>query len=119
VSQESRLGDILRRYWDSLPERVKKLAAEEQELYLAYLALDESLRPHAVPSAIREQTEGGQARRVLTLMVSGSLAQMALKSRIPEFRERLRRELGVEVEVEVYLRPDDEVKRVRKRLTGE
>jgi len=26
---------------------------------------------------------------------------MALKSRIPEFRERLRRELGVEVEVEV------------------
>jgi len=120
MTEESRLGDILRRYWDSLPKRVKQLADEEQELHLAFLALDESLRPYATPSVIREEVDAGQSRRILVLMVSSSVARMALKSSARELRARLERDYGVEVdEVEVHLRPEEEVKRIRKRLMGE
>lgn len=119
MGEESRLGDILRRYWDSLPPRVKKLAAEEQELYVAFLALAESLRPYAVPAVIREELRAGRTRRILVLLASSGVAQMALKSSLGQFQERLSKEFGVKVdEIEVHLRPDEEVRRIRKRLTG-
>jgi len=120
VGGETPLGEILKRYWDSLPERVKKLAAEEQELYLAFLALDESLRPYAVPTHIREEDEGDGPRRILVILAASSVVRMALRSNARELRERLGKELSIRVdEIEVYLRPAEEVARIRKRLTGE
>jgi adenylate kinase family enzyme len=110
MAKDTSLGDLLRAYWQTLPQEKKDQADRKRLLLEAFTLVDDSLQPFTAPAALLE--EGG--RDILVLFASNTIALRALRQRAKHLREEIEAVLGLRVdEVRVALRPQGQVDHMR------
>jgi adenylate kinase family enzyme len=114
MPKESSLGDLLRSYWDSLPEEKKRKAERKRQLLAAFSLVDDTLQPFSAPAALMQEEE----KEILVLYAANTTALKALKQRARELPREIEELLGLHVdEVRVILRPQSQIDAMR-RMTG-
>ncbi len=121
--KESNLSDILKEYWDKLPERVKEVANEARILRWIDQELGEELRAHCVPAYISEEPakkdKDPDGRTLLIFYADSGTARMAVKVFAGELINKLAKVHSVKIdEVKVFIRASRVIKRTRLALTG-
>ena len=112
MEKESTLGDLLRAYWDSLPEEKRAIADRKKLLLEAFTIVDEELQPFSAPAALLEEN----GREVLVLFASNTVALRALRQRARSLREEVEAVLGLHVdEVRVALRAKSQIDHMRAK----
>ncbi|OGK11203.1 MAG: hypothetical protein A2Y63_01400 [Candidatus Riflebacteria bacterium RBG_13_59_9] len=112
MSGESSLGDVLRAYWDSLPENKKRKLNRTRHLLAAFSLIDDRLQGFSAPAALLEEN----GREILVLFASNSTALKALRHRARDLPTQIEEVLGLHVdEVRVAFRPQSQVNGMRDR----
>jgi hypothetical protein len=111
MPKESSLGDVLRSYWDSLPEGKKRKAKRKRQLLAAFSLVDDTLQPFSAPAALMQE----EGKEILVLYAANSTALKALKQRARELPREIEELLGLHVdEVRVMLRPQSQIDAMRR-----
>lgn len=111
MPKDSSLGDLLRSYWDSLPEGKKRKADRKRQLLAAFSLVDDSLQALSAPAALLQE----EGREILLLYAANTTALKALKQRARELPGEIEEVLGLHVdEVRVKLRPKSQIDAMRR-----
>ncbi len=115
MAQGSKLGDILKAYWESLPEKARTKGERRRLLLDAFALVDDELQGFSAPAALLK--EGG--REILVLYAGNTTAAEALRVRARDLPEEIAQALGIQIdEVRVRLRPQSTIDRMRKPKRG-
>ena len=111
MAKDSSLGDLLRSYWDSLPEDKKRKADRKRQLLAAFSLVDDSLQALSAPAALLQE----EGKEILVLYAANTTALKALKQRARELPGEIEEVLGLRVdEVRVMLRPKSQIDAMRR-----
>jgi len=111
MPKNSSLGDLLRSYWDSLPEGKKRKADRKRQLLAAFSLVDDSLQSLSAPAALLQE----EGKEILVLYAANTTALTALKQRAREMPQEIEDVLGLRVdEVRVKLRPKSQIDAMRR-----
>ena len=114
MPKDSSLGDLLRSYWNSLPEGKKRKADRKRQLLAAFSLVDDNLQALSAPAALLQE----EGREILLLYAANTTALKALKQRARELPGEIEEVLGLRVdEVRVKLRPKSQIDAMR-RMAG-
>lgn len=114
MPKDSSLGDLLRSYWNSLPEGKKRKADRKRQLLAAFSLVDDSLQALSAPAALLQE----EGKEILVLYAANTTALKALKQRARELPQEIEEVLGLRVdEVRVKLRPKSQIDAMR-RMAG-
>jgi|GEM_PF-2288769 len=111
MPKDSSLGDLLRSYWDSLPEGKKRKADRKRQLLAAFSLVDDSLQALSAPAALLQE----EGKEILVLYAANTTALKALKQRARELPGEIEEVLGLRVDdVRVMLRPKSQIDAMRR-----
>ena len=111
MAKDSSLGDLLRSYWDSLPEDKKRKADRKRQLIAAFSLVDHPLQALSAPAALLQE----EGKEILVLYAANMTALKALKQRARELPGEIEEVLGLRVdEVRVMLRPKSQIDAMRR-----
>jgi len=114
MPKDSSLGDLLRSYWNSLPEGKKRKADRKRQLLAAFSLVDDSLQALSAPAALLQE----EGKEILVLYAANTTVLKALKQRARELPGEIEEVLGLRVdEVRVKLRPKSQIDAMR-RMAG-
>lgn len=110
MSEGSKLGDILKSYWESLPEKTRTKGDRRQLLLDAFALVDDELQGFSAPAALYREGE----KEILVLFAGNSTVADALRIRARDLPDEIAQALGLRVdEVRVTLRPQSTIERMR------
>ncbi len=111
MPKESSLGDLLKSYWDTLPEEKKRKAERKRQMLAAFSLVDDTLQPFSAPAALMQE----EGKEILVLYAANSTALKALKQRALNLPREIEELLGLHVdEVRVMLRPQSQIDAMRR-----
>ena len=108
----SKLGDILKSYWESLPEKTRTKGERRQLLLDTFALVDDELKGFSAPAALFREGE----KEILVLYAGNSTAAEALRIRARDLPEEIAQALGLQIdEVRVRLQPQSTIDKMRRR----
>jgi len=110
MAEGSKLGDILKSYWESLPEKTRTKGDQRRLLLDAFALVDDELQGFSAPAALFSEGD----KEILVLFAGNSTAAEALRIRARDLPEEIAQALGLQIdEVRVRLRPQSTIDRMR------